>query len=187
MVSINGSKVSAITCSFLPAAFFSCFFIWPFTAKYGRRWSLILASVIFNIGAVVQTINTNSIAAFYLARTVSGVGVGMATVIVPMYSAEMAPKNIRGMLGSMFQFFFTMGVMTSYWVDYAAEKYISKDSSIQWQLPVGLQLVPGTILGLGMLFVKESTRWLAKTGRHEEAMKSLVWVRGGYTPEVQQE
>lgn len=111
----------------------------------------------------------------------------MATVIVPMYSAEMAPRNIRGMLGSMFQFFFTMGVMVSYWVDYAVEKHIPKDSSVQWQLPVGLQLVPGTILGLGMLLTKESTRWLAKTGRREEAMQSLVWVRGGDTPEVQEE
>jgi hypothetical protein len=111
----------------------------------------------------------------------------MATVIVPMYSAEMAPKNIRGMLGSMFQFFFTMGVMTSYWVDYAVAKHIPDDRTVQWQLPVGLQLVPGTILGLGMLLTKDSTRWLAQKGRHEEAIKSLIWVRGGDTPEVQQE
>jgi hypothetical protein len=44
----------------------------------------------------------------------------MATVIIPMFSAEMAPKEIRGSLGSMFQFFFTLGVMTSYWVDYVS-------------------------------------------------------------------
>lgn len=168
------------------AAFFSCFFIWPFTAKYGRRWSIILASIIFCAGAIVQTINTHSLAAFYVARVVSGVGVGMATVVIPMYSAEMAPKNIRGMLGSMFQFFFTMGVMTSYFVDYSVSKHV-KSSTRQWQIPVGLQLVPGAILGLGMLLCKESTRWLAKAGRKEEALQSLVWVRGGDTPEVQEE
>lgn len=60
-------------------------------------------------------------------------------------------------------------------------------TSAQWRVPVGLQLVPGGILGLGMLLTKESTRWLAKKGRHEEAMASLVWVRGGDSPEVQQE
>jgi MFS family permease len=168
-------------------AFFSCFFIWPFTARFGRRWSLVLASAIFNVGAVVQTINTHHLAGFYIARFVSGVGVGMATVIVPMYSAEMAPKNIRGMLGSMFQFFFTLGVMTSYWVDYAVSIHIPDDSSAQWQLPVGLQLVPGTILGLGMLFTKESTRWLAKKNRREEALQSLIWVRGGDSHDVQEE
>ena len=168
-------------------AFFACFFIWPFTAKYGRRWSLILASAIFNVGAVIQTINTHSLAAFYVARVISGIGVGMATVIVPMYSAEMAPKHIRGMLGSMFQFFFTMGVMTSYWIDYASDLHIADNNSAQWQVPVSIQLVPGAILGFGMLLTKESTRWLAKKGRREEALASLAWVRGGDSPEVQEE
>jgi MFS family permease len=169
------------------AAFFSCFFVWPFTARYGRRWSLVLASTLFNIGAVVQTINTHSLAAFYVARVISGVGVGMATVIIPMYSAEMAPKGIRGVLGSFFQFFFTLGVMTSYWIDYAVSKYIPNDHSAQWQIPVGLQLVPGAILGFGMLLTKESTRWLAKTGQHEAALQSLIWVRGGDSSEIREE
>lgn len=146
----------------------------------------MLASAIFNVGAVVQTINTHSLAAFYVARAVSGIGVGMATVIIPMYSAETAPKNIRGMLGSFFQFFFTMGVMTSYWIDYAVEKHM-EDSTAQWQVPVGLQLVPGAILGLGMLLTKESPRWLAKKDRREEALESLVWLRGGDSAEVQEE
>ncbi|GKT94661.1 quinate permease [Colletotrichum tofieldiae] len=182
------ASVGSNSTSLLQAgAFFSCFFIWPFTAKYGRRWSIILASAIFCAGAIVQTINTHSLAAFYVARVVSGVGVGMATVVIPMYSAEMAPKNIRGMLGSMFQFFFTMGVITSYFVDYGVSKHV-KASTRQWQIPVGLQLVPGAILGLGMLLCKESTRWLAKTGRKEEALQSLIWVRGGdHTPEVEEE
>lgn len=58
----------------------------------------------------------------------------------------------------------------------------------QWQIPIGLQLVPGGILGLGMLLTKESTRWLAKTGKIDEARKSLIWVRGGEdTTEVREE
>lgn len=116
----------------------------------------------------------------------SGLGVGMATVVVPMYSAEMAPKNIRGMLGSMFQFFYTMGVMTSYWVDYGVHEHVPK-STRQWQIPVGLQLVPGAILGLGMFLCRESPRWLAKRDRREEAVKSLAWIRGGDSAAVQEE
>ena len=96
-----------------------------------------------------------------------------------MFSAEMAPKEIRGKLGSCFQLFFATGVAVSYWVDYAVQVGISSKKSMQWQVPVGLQLVPGGFLALGMLFVKESTRWLAKKGRNEEALRSLVWVRGG--------
>ena len=144
------------------------------------------AAVVFNIGAVIQTVNTHSLAAFYVARIISGLGVGIATTVMPMYSAEMAPKNIRGMLGSMMQFFFTLGVMTSYWIDYAVAKHMDSVSA-QWQVPIGLQLVPGGILGLGMLTAKESTRWLAVKGRHEEGLASLMWIRGGDSPEVRQE
>lgn len=111
----------------------------------------------------------------------------MATVIIPMYSAEMAPKAMRGMLGGLFQFLFTCGVMTSYWVDYGVSKHM-KQSTAQWQVAIGMQLVPGVLLGLGMLLTKESTRWLAKRGNHEGAMASLVWVRGGErTQEVNDE
>ncbi|KAH8200597.1 hypothetical protein TruAng_005249 [Truncatella angustata] len=182
------TSVASNATSLLQAgAFFSCFFIWPFTARFGRRWSLVLASVIFNIGGIIQVINTHSLGAFYAARVISGIGVGMATVIVPMYSAEMAPKNIRGSLGSMFQFFFTLGVMTSYWIDYGVSIHMGTTTS-QWQIPIGLQLLPGGILGLGMLLTKESTRWLAKKGRTDEALKSLIWVRGGENSvEVQEE
>lgn len=69
-------------------------------------------------------------------------------------------------------------LQTSYWVDYGVSYHL-KESTRQWQIPVGLQLVPGGILGLGMLLVKESTRWLAKRGRHNEALESLIWIRGG--------
>ncbi|KAI0845459.1 putative MFS sugar transporter [Daldinia vernicosa] len=183
----NSSSVGSNATSLLQAgAFFSCFFVWPFTARFGRRWSIALASLIFNIGGIIQVINTHSLAAFYVARVISGIGVGMATVIIPMYSAEMAPKNIRGQLGSMFQFFFTLGVMTSYWVDYGVSQHLGPTTQ-QWQIPIGLQLVPGGILGLGMLLTKESTRWLAKSGRTEEAVQSLIWVRGGDSVKVQEE
>ncbi|KAL4952733.1 general substrate transporter [Aspergillus filifer] len=182
------SDINSNSNSLLQAgAFFSCFFAWPFTKKFGRRWSIALASLIFTIGGIIQVAPTHSIGAFYAARVISGIGVGMATVMVPMYSAEMSPKEIRGQLGSLFQFFFTLGVMTSYWIDYAVEKHV-EPSDRQWQIPIGLQLVPAGILGIGMIFLKESVRWLASKGRHEEALQSLIWVRGGEdTEEVRAE
>ena len=181
---INSNCVSILQAG----AFFGCFAVWPVASRFGRKWAFITASIVFCIGAIVQTINTHSIGAFYAGRVISGLGTGAATVLVPMFSAEMAPKEIRGALGSCFQLFFATGVCISYWVTYAASSGLSKEKSIQWQVPVGLQLVPGALMGLGMLLVKESTRWLAKKGRNEESFESLVWVRGGEdTPEVRAE
>lgn len=134
----------------------------------------------------MQLFYSHGLATWYAGRIISGIGVGIATVIIPMYSSEMSPKEIRGRCGSFFQLFFTLGVFTSYWVDYGAKTNMPS-STKQWRIPVGLQLVPGGLLGLGMMFTRESTRWLAKVGRHEEAMASLVWVRGGDSEEVQKE
>jgi MFS family permease len=145
----------------------------------------VLAALVFEVGAILQLFPNGGVATWYAGRVIAGVGIGIATVIVPLYTAEMAPKSIRGQLGSMFQFFFTLGVMTSYWVDYGVSKMPS--STKQWRIPVGLQLIPGGVLCMGMLLVKESTRWLAKTGRHDEAMASLIWVRGGDSPEIHEE
>ncbi|KFY11311.1 hypothetical protein V491_07265 [Pseudogymnoascus sp. VKM F-3775] len=180
--SINANAVSILQAG----AFFGCFVIWPITARLGRRWSMVISSVVFIVGGILQVVNTGSIACFYAGRIISGFGVGAATVLVPMYSAEMAPKNIRGQLGSGFQLFFALGVCVSYWVNYAVQKHV-EPSTKQWQIPIGLQLLPGGILGLGMILVKESPRWLVKRGRNEQALENLIWVRGGDSEEVQNE
>lgn len=157
-------------------AFAACFVVWPITEKLGRKKTLMIASFIFCIGAIIETINTHSMAAFYVGRIVAGLGLGAASVVVPMFSSEMAPKEIRGQIGSFFQWFYTFGIFTSYWVDYAVLKRVSP-SAMQWQIPIGLQLVPAAFLGLGMFTLKESVRWLTKVGRHDEAWESLKWIR----------
>ncbi|KAF2721295.1 hypothetical protein K431DRAFT_284911 [Polychaeton citri CBS 116435] len=157
-------------------AFVACFLIWPITHRFGRRLSIAASSLIFCIGVVIQVINTHSLAAFYVARVIAGLGLGASSVVVPMFSSEMSPKEIRGQIGSFYQLMFTIGIFVSYWVDYGVAKDI-KPSSKQWQIPIGLQLVPAGLLGLGMLTLKESTRWLTAKGRHEEAWRSLTWIR----------
>jgi MFS family permease len=88
-------------------AFVACFLAWPLTDYLGRRKALMISSFVFCIGAVIQTINTHSLAAFYVARVIAGLGLGTATVVVPAFSSEMAPKDIRGRIGSFFQWFYT--------------------------------------------------------------------------------
>lgn len=158
-------------------AFVACFLAWPLTDKLGRKKALMLSALVFAIGAIIQTVNTHSLTAFYIARVIAGLGLGSATVVVPMFNSEMMPKELRGQVGSFFQWFYTFGIFISYFVDYGVSKGIAANQSSQWQIPIGLQLVPAAFLGFGVLTLPESTRWLTKKGRHDEAWESLKWIR----------
>ena len=70
------------------------------------------------IGAMIQTINTGSLGAWYTARFIAGLGMGGLSVVMPMYSAEMTPKEIRGRCGSFYQWLYTWEILIAYWVDY---------------------------------------------------------------------
>ncbi|THX70299.1 general substrate transporter [Aureobasidium pullulans] len=168
-------------------AFLACFAIWPVTHRFGRKWALVLCSSIFVVGAVIQTINTHSFSAFLAARFIAGIGLGGSSVVVPMFSSEMAPKELRGQIGSFYQLFYTLGIFTSYWIDYGVGKNISTSEAKQWQIPIGIQILPAALLGLGMFTLKESVRWLTLKGRHQEAWESLQWIRADSSSTAQLE
>ncbi|KAF9883677.1 hypothetical protein FE257_003061 [Aspergillus nanangensis] len=180
---VNSNAVSILQAG----AFFSCFFTMPIAWRLGRRMGLIVSSLVFTVGTILQVINAHTLATFYAGRVIAGLGIGGATVLIPMYAAEMSPKAIRGRLGACFQLFFATGVMVAYWVTYAVSKD-QPDSTRQWQIALGLQLLPSTLLLIGMCTVQESARWLALKGHKDKAWESLKWVRGGdETDELRQE
>ncbi|CAG8122592.1 unnamed protein product [Penicillium olsonii] len=180
------TSISAIAVGIQQAgAFAGCFLIWPLTNVYGRRIAMAICSLVFCIGVILETIDTRSLAAFYVGRVICGLGVGGSATIIPIYMSEMAPKEIRGQLGSCYQLTYTVGILVSYWIDYGVKSM--EASARQWQLPIGLQLVPGALMGIGMLSITESVRWLLAKGREEEAWGSLVWVRAGADEDVASE
>ena len=94
--------------------------IYPITNKYGRKWTIIGATGVFCLGVIIQVINTHSLAAWYVGRIIAGLGMGAQSVVIPMYSAEMTPKEIRGRCGSFYQWMYAWGVFLAYWVDYVS-------------------------------------------------------------------
>lgn len=157
-------------------AFLAALCIFPISERYGRKKTVQVAMAIFCVGVILQVVPSHSLVCFYIGRFISGLGLGGGTAVVPSYNAEMAPKEIRGMLGSGVQWLFALGVMISYWIDYAVQQTLPV-SSAQWQIPIGLQLVPATVLALGLFTQPESVRWLAKKERFDEAWQSLTWMR----------
>ncbi|KAJ5724097.1 hypothetical protein N7488_002132 [Penicillium malachiteum] len=192
------SKVSSLTVgleqmgSFVAAA---C--VYPITNKFGRKWTIIGSTGLFCIGVIIEVINTHSLAAWYVGRVIAGLGMGGQSVVIPMYSAEMTPKEIRGRCGSFYQWMYAWGVFLAYWVDYytgilTAKKGVEQSKSIsgttrEWQIPVGLQLVSGGALFILTFTLPESIRWLLSKGRTEEAWKSITWIRGGDNVKTQEE
>lgn len=171
------TTVSAVMVSLQNAgAFLAAITCFPISERFGRKTTVQAAMTVFCIGVVLQVVPSGSLACYYVGRLIAGLGLGCGTATVPAYNAEVAPKEIRGMVGSGVQLLFTLGVMISYWVTYGTSVGLPT-SSAQWQIPVGLQMVPAGVLALGLFTQKESVRWLAKKGRFEEAWDSLTWFR----------
>lgn len=154
-----------------------CFAIWPVNNRCGRRVAIGVCSAVFCAGVVLEVIDLHSLTVFYLGRVLCGLGVGGSSSVIPVYLSEMAPKEVRGSLGSCYQFMFTIGILVSYWTDYYAVRVIPPGSAAQWQVPIALQLVPALLMGLGVLTLDESVRWLVSQGRHDQARRSLEWIR----------
>jgi sugar porter (SP) family MFS transporter len=139
--------------------------------RLGRRATLMLTSVIFILGALICAF-AGSFQVLLVGRTVVGLGIGLASTTVPVYISEVSPPNARGWQVSLFQLAITIGILVAYLVDYA----FAGNGGWRWML--GLAVVPGLILGLGMLYLPESPRWLAKHGQTEKALKILSRIRG---------
>jgi sugar porter (SP) family MFS transporter len=106
-------------------------------------------------------------------RFVMGVGVGIASVVVPMYLSELAPKEIRGKLTSLMQLLVTVGIFVAYLADYALS------GSGAWRWMIGLGVVPAVLLMVGIYTQPESPRWLVvNKGSADEAEQVLIALRG---------
>lgn len=144
--------------------------------RIGRRYALMFFCSIFMIGAAVQTSAHHSIGQIYGGRVIAGLGIGGMSAITPVFVSENCPPAQRGRIAGLFQEFLVIGSTFAYWLDYGVALHIPT-STKQWRVPVGIQLIPGGLMLLGLFFLKESPRWLVKKGRHEEALKSLAYIR----------
>ncbi|KAJ5241287.1 Major facilitator superfamily domain general substrate transporter [Penicillium citrinum] len=173
--------------------------------RISRKYAMMVAVVVFTLGTGLQTGAQNP-AYFFAGRIIGGIGIGMFSMVIPLYQAEIAPPELRGSLVSLQQLSITIGTAISFWLDYGMQyvggttcrpegisnPYLPDGTynvaqnhghtclgqkTISWRLPLGLQIIPAWILFFGMFFFPFSPRWLMMKHREEEALSSLSKLR----------
>ncbi|KAL2142734.1 hypothetical protein VTI28DRAFT_822 [Corynascus sepedonium] len=145
----------------------------PIGDRWGRRLSLIFAIGVFCVGAIIQVCATN-VALLVVGRTLAGIGVGIVSVLVPLYQSEMAPKWIRGTLVCAYQLSITAGLLAAATVNILTYQL---PSAAAYRIPIGLQLTWALVLALGLLILPETPRYLVKRGLKDAAALSLSRLR----------
>jgi MFS transporter, SP family, galactose:H+ symporter len=134
--------------------------------RVGRRTTILLASILFTIGALIEAFAPGSYV-LVVGRLVVGFGVGVASVAAPLYAAEMAPTRLRGRFVSLYQLAITIGIFIAYLIDYI----LSHGSG--WRAMLGVSAVPAILLVVAIWPLSDSPRWYLKAGRRADAEHAL--------------
>ena len=159
--------------------------------KMGRKNGLILAAILFLISAIgsaipeifIKPIGQADHTFFYIFivyRIIGGIGVGLASMLSPLYIAEIAPANSRGKLVSMNQFAIIFGMLIVYFVNY----YIAKQGDVTWLNAIGWrwmfasEVIPALLFLVLLFFVPDTPRSLVLKAKPEKALEVLIKVNG---------
>lgn len=169
-----GFNTGFMTGMLLLGGFLGCLF-YPYLAdRFSRKTALTVAVAFFDVGAVIQTAAPNY-GTLVAGRTIGGIGVGTLAMGAPLYISEIAPAEMRGSLLVLEELTIVIGAIASYWVTYGTKDMAGGAS---FRLPFGLQMVPATLLGVGIHLFPYSPRWLVMADRHEDSLQALSKLRG---------
>jgi SP family galactose:H+ symporter-like MFS transporter len=141
------------------------------TDQFGRRKVMLVIAGLFIAGTLIASY-ANSVELILFGRILIGVAIGIGSYTAPLYIAEAAPFEWRGGLVSLNQLAITIGIMSSYFINFA---FIHTEYSWRGMFLIGI--IPAILLGIGMIFLPESPRWLIKQNQEGKARKILEKLR----------
>jgi sugar porter (SP) family MFS transporter len=136
--------------------------------RIGRKRFMLVSAVLFFVSALGCAFPQN-IFQFVIFRFVGGLGIGSASILAPLYIAEVSPARIRGALVSVNQMAIVTGILLAYFVSWA----FAGVGPSNWRWMYGMGALPSVVFFLLLLRVPESPRWLVKKGREAEALGVL--------------
>ena len=141
---------------------------WP-ADRFGRKATLLWIGVLYFLGAVGSALATN-VTMFIVARVIGGLGIGISTVVAPMYISEIAPPKHRGRLAGMFQFNIVFGIL----VAFVSNALLAGIGENAWRWMLGVAAFPSLLYAALCLGLPESPRWLiSRKGDRAAALE--VW------------
>ncbi|CAN1761045.1 Sugar transporter ESL1 [Linum perenne] len=152
-----------------PGGMIGALFCGRITATFGRKYTMWLSQIFSTIGWLGIALAQNEWW-LIMGRLSIGFGVGFVTYVVPVYLAEITPKEYRGAFSSANQLLVNCGFSLVYFAG----------NIVSWRTLALIALVPGALQLVGIYFIPESPRWLARAGRGKELKASLQQLRGKY-------
>jgi sugar porter (SP) family MFS transporter len=137
--------------------------------RFGRKPGLMVAAFIFAISSIGIAL-CSSLSMFVVMRFSAGIGVGMASLLCPMYIAEISPAKVRGRNVAINQLTVVIGILVTNMVNY----FLADIGPDAWRWMFGLGVVPSVIFLFGVIWLPESPRWLVKDGQIDRAQKVLL-------------
>jgi SP family arabinose:H+ symporter-like MFS transporter len=141
--------------------------------RYGRRATLLSIALVFSLTSVATGL-AHSFTFFVVARICGGIAVGAASMISPLYIAEISPSAIRGRMVALNQLGITFGILVSYLINYLLRGW--GINNWRWMFVTGA--LPSVAFFVFLLLVPESPRWLARSGKRDAALKILTKIGG---------
>jgi sugar porter (SP) family MFS transporter len=141
--------------------------------RYGRKKSLMFSAVLFTMSPLIAA-GATSVGLFSAGRLLGGLAIGLASVLTPIYIAEISPSKHRGALVSLNQLGIVIGILAAYLAGWG----LSGLGENSWRWMLGVAVVPSVMFFGGLFAIPESPRWLIGRGRQTEAMRTLVRLFG---------
>jgi MFS transporter, SP family, arabinose:H+ symporter len=141
---------------------------WP-ADRFGRKATLLWIGILYLVGAVGSALAPN-VAVFIAARVIGGLGIGISTVVAPMYISEIAPPRYRGRLAGMFQFNIVFGIL----IAFVSNALLAGIGENAWRWMLGVAAFPSLLYAVFCFGLPESPRWLlGKKGDREAGLEVL--------------
>ena len=150
------------------------------TDRYGRRRILLWVAVLFAATSVATGLAPTFIM-FVVARSLGGLAVGGASILSPMYVAEVSPPSLRGRMGTLYQLSIVVGILVSYCINYLLRD--AGAANWRWMFITGV--IPSLIFFVLLLRAPETPRYLYRAGRTREAFVVLERIAGRESAEFE--